>query len=131
MITSPAVAIPSDVYNIQLDNYNAEPNVELANVVAGIGSSVYASIYTFGGSDGSNLPDEVQTNSFSNANSWFIASIHQSNFSDHLQRAPNCTTFSPINVRAPKPDQYTGLVTIKSGFKTEANELVPAKLSTS
>ena len=44
LITSPAVAIPSDVYNIQLDNYNAEPNVELANVVAGIGSSVYASI---------------------------------------------------------------------------------------
>ena len=89
LITSPAVAIPSDVYNIQLDNYNAEPNVELANVVAGIGSSVYASIFTFGGSDGSNLPDEVKTPSFSTANSWFIASIHQSNFSDHLQRAPS------------------------------------------
>ena len=77
--TPPEVIFNYAEPNVELDN------VELANVVALNGSSL-SSIFTLKQDDDSNFPDEVRMPFFSTANSWFIASIHQSNFSDHLQK---------------------------------------------
>jgi len=94
LISSPVSAVPSSGPSIGTNTYSTTPNVELGSVVAGKGQAVYASIYTFGGVDGSVIPIDTSADAFAEANSWFVSSIHQSGFSTYVKRAPS-PVFAP------------------------------------
>ena len=88
LVTSPVVAATPPVFDVNLDTFSTTPNVELASVVAGIDTAVYASIFTFGGNDGSSLELDTSDDGFTNALSWVVASLNQDDFGTYLQRSP-------------------------------------------
>ncbi|MDH5401524.1 MAG: DUF11 domain-containing protein, partial [Candidatus Heimdallarchaeota archaeon] len=74
--------------DVTMNALNSNPNIEFANVAAGIGTATYSSVFVFGGHDGSALPVAVDGAGFAETTAWFIAYINQTEFSTYLNRAP-------------------------------------------
>ncbi|MHA2092634.1 MAG: hypothetical protein ACW98K_17450, partial [Candidatus Kariarchaeaceae archaeon] len=90
LMSSPATAVPESDYLFNTNQVlQTQPNLEFAKLTAGIGRSVYAEVFIFGGHDGSNFPVDETASGLSEATVWFVTHTNQADYATHLNRAPS------------------------------------------